>query len=275
MRPTKPGPWTVNPADIEPRFLSLWEQLDFACPLFYTTTNVVGAGGNTLQTGMSWTPTPLGVGLHHDGTNSSMPMTGYTPPGDETDAPFAVVEIVNGFDTSSVSKVGTSTFPGSNGWVTKLEQFNDTGKVGFTKVGVVDIASTIDSPTGPALIVYNVNADASVDFYVFHYDTGIWEVDESQTDTSAWTPGGGAMYLLADGGGEAPIVDLILSAIWRRTLTSADRLLLAEDPFGFLRPTARLFGIDRYVHRKLQSLRHLETDADRLVKSLGQKKVAI
>ena len=237
MPPSKPGVWTVNRADIDPLWQRYWDGLILAVPLFHHSVFDVieHLSSSSSFSGYSWTSTTLGQALTADGSQSGLHMPGVPSQLRSDTVPWTVSVVVEDINIAPDDRsVLVATRASGIGWGLKAEQSTNTGNVGFTKFGVVDIDSGIDTPSGPAIISVVVNADRSVSTYVQNLTTLQFDVD-NDTNTSSWTDTTVGLEIGASDDIEPLTGSISAVYAWNRAISEDDLERLGQDPFGMFR----------------------------------------
>lgn len=230
----KPGRWSANPADIDPRYLNLWCGLVKLVPFWGDASEIVKRELGTETGGF----VPGSEGLAHDNTGAA-----------------DIAEIPNdgiGFGTGTVLVVfdGTGT-PAATGKLvasgTDNNDFqlyrNSSDTIFRLRVGSASGNITVPAlwGTGPHVIVGTYD-EAAV-------ERTIW-VDgvSSAVDTTAFTPvtsWSGPNMVIGNRNEDAARSAgglFYLAAFWDRVVSPAEIRLLAQDPFSLIRRHEQLFG---------------------------------
>ena len=229
----KPERWGVVPGLTDSP--GLWRNIEVAMPMWEgggATYDLVTRQGIPLSTGFSWLAGAHGRGLDYDGTGAGLVIPNTATIADS--GPFSVVCVIDNSANSSASSVILGKGAGAHkGWALKTEQFNATGKIGFTKFGVVDSTSSIDSPVGFSIIGVTVESDDNPVVYL----NGV--ADDLANATAIITSSRDFRIGTTTTGGDDYIGEIYAVYIWSRALAFCEQVALARDPFGMIRQRER------------------------------------
>lgn len=178
----------------------------------------------------TWVSGKYGPATYYDGTDDVIAI----PNRIWHDSKFTVVVGLSSADlTATVSALAGSRDTANKGWSVRLEQWNDTGKFGFTVEGVGDYASILDSPTEGICAVSVVDGSLVTYFVNGQFDTdAIGAINNP--DTAGLYIGGVGTW----GGIDADYkgnIEFVL--YYDRALSNSELLQLYRNPFCMFEPT--------------------------------------
>lgn len=253
----KPGQTNISRARVSPEWRWAWRGLHIAWPLWENAANPRDVAyhrhSESLSTGWSWDRSFPGTGLAFDATTSGadvlLATNTDTSEGALSQPPFsAVVVINNAVDGGSSNTIlanrdrTSEGFSSGGGWVLKIEQFNNTGVIGFTKIRASDnsdLTSSLASPFGEfAVIGVTLEADNNIILYLDGTADDLGDTSAIGDPTDYGITLGG---LYASGSPqELTGGDYLAFYGWDRALTSVEHQAIARDPFGPFRPQRRV-----------------------------------
>lgn len=240
MTPTKPGPWSVNPADIEPRFLDLWYGLIFCAPLWegsglraFDYASRVASSSNS--SGGAWEVFTHGIGWSTYTTDGRMTFPGVPIPRGDSELSLFVAARMRQDGGSGVRTGNAIVFGADAGG-------NDYSlSIGYAGVDDWSFSGALSGvETWPAAEdgdVHTVSVSRKVGGVTRFITDGAFHGEAAGAATLPDTNAdnillGGASQ--TDGLGTA--VGTVVVYVWNRALSDENLFLLHADPFGPIRP---------------------------------------
>lgn len=260
----KPGPWSANPADIDPRYLDLWRGLiayydvgfselpvDLAHQRNATGFDTSMISGlkvvSTVGQGRFWTSGDDGEGIIVPDIAitdklSVMALISTTDTGAELDTRHVFSRHPGWFMSHSQASGGlrfaVNTGTESEAVIVTTANYNDgvVHLVGGTYDGA-NIQTYFDGDAANTTAkTGNINVTGFTRIAGYHSDTALnWRGQ------------------------------IMMVAYWDRVLTTAEVRVLYQDPFGLIRPSLFIEDVARFIRDNLVSRKSLRKNSDRLV----------
>ncbi len=258
--PKKPGPWSVNPADIDPRYQGLWKNLVALYPLWEPgtdrafdvaghTTGVAGVLGETQAL-----PSPLGVERQFDtpGTGHGIKVATQEQWAvyfeGQPNATFWVIARYNAggsgrraFASASTGAATTNLYLGND----NVDNARFQLRVNATGIDLVSGGGKLSA--GDLYHYFGVLRNGSMHLYIASAEDASlpFRLDASNTTQAGETMAFDQAHDVAIGGMDGDTADgqrnwdgaVVIAASWTRALSEADMRMLVQDPFGMIRPS--------------------------------------
>ncbi len=248
MPPIKPGRWSVNPADIDPINLNLWNRLVSLVPIWENNPRVHdviwtgGANNPATPTNVTTQSMKFGPTLAFDGVDDYLEWdTAISPYGGLTELSWVIVIRPNDITNaqSFVRKDGTFNFQFSP------DAGLDRWLIGLWPGGTLSVNRFLDPVIIDTWYVV-VGRWRSSDQQLTISDRGLDDPSGivrtqslSVSPTGALGNTGSNQYRwgTTEGGNEDANADVAFFAAWDRKLSDPEAAQLVRDPFGMIRPS--------------------------------------
>jgi len=156
--------------------------------------------------------------------------------------PVTLITVLDNVADGGSSNILHDNYLSPNGWMFRLEQYNNTGYLGVTKAGFtggngdLTCSHTFASITG-RFVVVGMTMGPDQDWEPHVWVDGVKAVCGSGTSTAA--PSGSQTNGVAYCGENGYLnADIYADYIWNRVLSDGEMQEISADPFGLIRPVA-------------------------------------